>query len=149
MYKNPTPTVDIIIIRGNEIVLIERQNAPHGWALPGGFVDEGESVENAAIRESKEECSLNISLHEMFYVYSEPSRDPRQHTMSTVFIATAPGEPQGGDDAKCARYFPLDALPAPLCFDHAQIIADFLHYQKTGKRRQLDNYYEKLAKASK
>lgn len=141
MYKNPTPTVDIIIARENQIVLVERRNAPHGWALPGGFVDEGEYVEQAAIREALEETALAVSLLELFYVYSDPARDPRQHTMSTVFIAQAPGEPQGGDDAQSARYFPLDQLPADLCFDHARIIADYIYYKKTGQRRQIAEFY--------
>ena len=90
-YRNPTPTVDIIITRndGREIVLIKRKNPPVGWAIPGGFVDEGEWVENAAIREAKEETELDVVLDELFYVYSDPTRDPRQHNMSTVFTAHA------------------------------------------------------------
>ncbi|HOS39888.1 MAG TPA: NUDIX hydrolase [Spirochaetota bacterium] len=131
-YRNPAPTVDIIIeiedaatgaLRG--IVLIERENPPHGWAIPGGFVDYGESVEHAAEREALEETSLRVRLVRQFHVYSDPARDPRQHTISTVFVARAQGEPAGADDALTARIFAIDALPAPLVFDHAQILADY------------------------
>src|SRR5712692_4564121 len=94
--KNPLPTVDIIIeIAGRGIVLIERKNPPHGWALPGGFVDYGESLEHAAVREAKEETSLEVKLIEQFHGYLDPKRDPRHHTISTVFIATAEGNPRG------------------------------------------------------
>ena len=137
MYKNPTPTVDIIILRDNEIVLIKRKNPPHGWAIPGGYVDEGESIEHAAIREAKEETGLDVILDELFYVYSDPHRDPRQHTMTTVFIAHAGGLPQGDDDAEVAQYFSLDNLPDPIVFDHQTIIEDFKVYQKTGEHREL------------
>lgn len=108
-FRNPTPTVDIIIeLRDRPhrpIILIERQNAPFGWAIPGGFVDYGESVELAARREAKEEVSLDVELVEQFYVYSDPNRDPRQHTLSVVFIATAKGEPKAADDAKNIEIF--------------------------------------------
>ena len=137
MYKNPTPTVDILILRNEEIVLIKRRNPPHGWAIPGGFVDEGESIEHAAIREAKEETGMDVVLDELFYVYSDPHRDPRQHTMSSVFIAHAERLPQGDDDAEVARYFPLNALPEPIVFDHQTIIEDFLVYRKTGEHREL------------
>lgn len=127
VYKNPVPTVDVIIAHpGRGVVLIERRNPPLGWALPGGFVDYGESVEFAAVREAKEETSLSVQLKELLGVYSEPDRDPRQHTMSTVFIATCenPGALHGGDDAVCARFFPMSDLPE-LAFDHAKILKDF------------------------
>ena len=136
-YRNPTPTVDIIIIRDNSVVLVKRRNPPHGWAIPGGFVDEGESVEHAAIREAKEETGLDVCLDRLFYVYSDPGRDPRQHTMSTVFIAHADGEPEGADDAERAAYFDLDALPSPIAFDHATILSDFLAYRKNGEQLEL------------
>ncbi len=124
VYKNPTPTVDIIIEIDGGIVLIERRNPPHGWALPGGFVDYGESFEQAAVREAKEETGLKVELVRQFHTYSDPDRDPRQHTASTVFIATATGDPLGADDALQAKIFTRDTLP-PLVFDHARIIEDY------------------------
>ena len=94
-HRNPLPTVDIIIeLAGGGVVLIERKNFPQGWALPGGFVDCGESLEAAAVREAQEETSLRVQLIEQFYAYSDPSRDPRHHTISTVYIATAQGIPK-------------------------------------------------------
>ena len=137
-YRNPTPTVDIIIELtnrpGRPIVLIERQNEPFGWAIPGGFVDYGESVETAARREAKEETSLEVELIEQFYVYSDPSRDPRQHTMSVVFIATATGEPKAADDAKNLALFEPWQIPQNLCFDHDRILRDYLQYRHYGMR---------------
>lgn len=133
--KTPLVTVDIIIeVEDRGIVLIERKNPPHGWALPGGFVDYGESLERAAVREAKEETSLDIQLIEQFYSYSDPRRDPRHHTVSTVFIARASGEPEGADDARRARLFTETDLPFPLAFDHARILRDYFHYKKTGNR---------------
>jgi 8-oxo-dGTP diphosphatase len=125
-YRNPFPTVDIIIRQGsNAIVLIERRNEPHGWALPGGFVDYGESLEQAARREAKEETGLTLSHLCQFRAYSEPDRDPRQHNISLVFVADGEGTLRGGDDAARARLFSLDGLPAKLCFDHAKILQDY------------------------
>lgn len=133
--KNPLPTIDIIIeIAGRGIVLIERKNPPHGWALPGGFVDYGESLEHAAVREAKEETSLDVKLVEQFHSYSDPGRDPRHHTISTVFIATAEGAPKGEDDAKEARLFTENDLPRSIVFDHPQILRDYFDYKKTGQR---------------
>ncbi len=131
-YRNPFPTVDTIICVDDRIVLIERKNPPAGWALPGGFVDYGESLENAAVREAKEETGLDLENLRQFRAYSDPNRDPRQHNISFVFIADGKGEIKGGDDAAQAELFPLDALPAPLCFDHGKIIADFtrIHLQR-------------------
>ena len=126
LYRNPVPTVDIIIENAGGIVLIERKNPPHGWALPGGFVDYGESYETAALREAKEETGLEVSLTRQFHTYSKPDRDPRQHTASTVFIATATGVPQGLDDALQARIFSRDNLPK-LVFDHGQIVDDYFN----------------------
>jgi len=133
--KNPLPTVDIIIeIGGRGFVLIERKNPPHGWAIPGGFVDYGESLEQAAVREAKEETSLDVKLVEQFHSYSDPGRDPRHHTISTVFIASAEGSPKADDDAKEARLFIENDLPRTIVFDHPQILADYFHYKKTGAR---------------
>lgn len=136
-YRNPIPTVDAIIEldgRPGTIVLIERGGEPRGWALPGGFVDEGEWLIDAAIREAKEETGLAIEVRELFHVYSDPHRDPRKHTVSTVFLARAAGAPVGSDDAAGAGVFPLDALPSPIAFDHATIIADYAAYRATGQR---------------
>jgi 8-oxo-dGTP diphosphatase len=132
-YRNPAPTVDIIIELSDRparpIVLIERKNPPWGWAIPGGFVDYGESVETAAIREAKEETGLDIELIEQFHVYSDPSRDPRQHTLSVVFLATAIGEPQAADDAKNLELFEPWKIPPNLCFDHDRILKDYWRYR--------------------
>jgi 8-oxo-dGTP diphosphatase len=140
-HRNPVPTVDIIIELIDRpqrpIVLIERKNPPHGWALPGGFVDYGESVETAAQREAQEETSLQVTLIEQFQVYSDPNRDPRQHTLSVVFIATAKGEPQAQDDAQAIEVFDLWQLPQPLCFDHDRILQEYCHYRYYGIRPRL------------
>lgn len=132
--KNPLPTVDILIEIDSGVVLIERKNPPHGWAIPGGFVDYGESLETAAVREAKEEISLDVELVEQLHSYSDPKRDARGHTISTVFIATAKGTPKGADDAKNAAIFSEGSLPSPLVFDHAQILKDYFRYKKTGAR---------------
>lgn len=124
-YRNPTPTVDIIIRVDGKIVLIERKNAPFGWALPGGFVDYGESLETAALREAAEETGLQLRDLRQFGAYSAPDRDPRQHNISIVFTAEGAGTLSAGDDAAGAALFPLDALPEPLCFDHGTILADY------------------------
>lgn len=129
-FRNPIPTVDIIIEVKGGIVLIERKNPPHGWALPGGFVDYGESLEDAARREAFEETGLEVQLKEQFHTYSDPKRDPRQHTISTVFLATAEGEPSAGDDALRAEIFTADKLPA-LAFDHGKILDDYYTRRRT------------------
>lgn len=140
-YRNPVPTVDIIIEMidrpGRPIVLIERQNPPLGWALPGGFVDYGESVETAAVREALEETSLSVELIEQFYVYSDPDRDPRQHTLSVVFIASAIGEPKAADDAKHLQLFEIWQFPQQLCFDHDRILKDYCYYRRYGQRPRI------------
>lgn len=137
-YRNPTPTVDIIIelidLPHRPIILIERLNPPHGWALPGGFVDYGESLETAAIREAQEEIGLAVQLLEQFHVYSAPDRDPRQHTISIVFIATAIGDPIAQDDAKSVKIFAPWEIPTELCFDHGLIIKDYLDYRNYHRR---------------
>lgn len=131
-FRNPVPTVDIVIYNAlREIVLIKRNNTPFGWALPGGFVDYGERVEDAALREAREETGLELDPEAiaggLLGVYSDPSRDPRQHTMSVVFTAQVgeEAEPMGGDDAAEAHFFKLDNLPDPIVFDHKKIIMDF------------------------
>jgi 8-oxo-dGTP diphosphatase len=133
-YRNPFPTVDIIIEHGGGIVLVMRKNPPRLWALPGGFVDYGESLENAAIREAREETSLKVRLVEQFHSYSDPKRDKRQHNISTVFIATGKGELRGADDAKEAMVFRKNGLPKELAFDHLKILRDYYKYRKTGLR---------------
>ncbi|MGB8933373.1 MAG: NUDIX hydrolase [Anaeromyxobacteraceae bacterium] len=134
-YRNPTPTVDVVILLpGDRVVLVERRNPPPGWAMPGGFVDEGETLEAAAVREAKEETGLDVRLEELLYVYSDPRRDPRKHTLSAVFVGRAEGEPVGGDDAAQARSFAWDSFPSPLAFDHAEILADARRFLLTGVR---------------
>jgi 8-oxo-dGTP diphosphatase len=126
--RNPFPTVDIVLYRpGQGILLIERRNTPHGWALPGGFIDCGESAEQAAIREAREETGLEVRLTGLLGVYSDPDRDPRFQTLSVAYTAecAADDTPCAGDDAKKARFFPLDGLPDDIAFDHRRIVADF------------------------
>lgn len=136
-HQGPAPTVDVVILlSGDRVVLVRRKNPPHGWALPGGFVDLGETLEAAAAREAREETGLRVELVEQFRSYSDPRRDPRRHTISTVFIGRAAGEPRGGDDAAEARAFPWTALPQ-VVFDHDQILADARRYLLTGARRLL------------
>jgi ADP-ribose pyrophosphatase YjhB (NUDIX family) len=124
-YKNPFPTVDIIIETKGGIVLIQRKNPPYGWALPGGFVDYGESIEKAAIREAKEETSLDIELISQLGAYSDPARDPRYHTISVVFTAKAEGQAHASDDAVDIGIFTRDTLPDVLAFDHDRILKDY------------------------
>lgn len=129
-YRNPIPTVDIIIEVGSEIekkglILISRKNEPKGWALPGGFVDYGESLEQAAVREAKEETDLDVELVSQFHTYSDPQRDPRRHTISTVFIARGKGVPRAGDDAGGIGIFTEKNLPKPLAFDHERIVREY------------------------
>lgn len=133
-YRNPTPTVDVIVETSGGVVLVRRRNPPPGWALPGGFVDYGEPLWAAAVREAREETGLEVELTALLHVYSRPDRDPRQHTVSAVFVGRARGEPRGADDAAEARAFPLDALPSPLAFDHAEILADYLRFRRDGTR---------------
>lgn len=123
--RNPVPTVDIIIEHGGGIVLIKRKNPPPGWALPGGFVDYGESLEAAAAREAKEETGLDIELQRQFHTYSEPGRDPRMHTITTVYLAKADGTLRSGDDAKAADVFTGQTLPPDIAFDHRSILEDY------------------------
>ncbi|HIJ81504.1 MAG TPA: NUDIX hydrolase [Desulfuromonadales bacterium] len=124
-YRNPFPAVDIIIEMGDGIILIDRKNEPAGWALPGGFVDYGESLEDAARREAFEETSVTVSDLKLLGCYSDPERDSRRHIISTVFVATGHGIPRAEDDAKGLDVFKLDSLPETLCFDHALILKDY------------------------
>ena len=132
----PLLTVDIIIEMIDRperpIVLIERRYSPHGWALPGGFVDVGETLEAAAVREAKEETSLDVSLQLLLGNYSDPSRDPRGHTASAVYLATAAGEPVAADDARHVKLYDPRHLPT-LAFDHDRILGDYLRYRETGE----------------
>jgi 8-oxo-dGTP diphosphatase len=139
-YRNPLLTVDIIIECRDGIVLIERRNPPLGWALPGGFVDYGESLEAAAVREAAEETSLEVHLVEQMHTYSDPSRDPRHHTVSTVFIAKAEGVPIAADDALRADIFNAENLPAPIVFDHPSILKDYFAYKMGTSRIRVFGY---------
>ena len=138
-HRNPVPTVDLIIemtrpdgTRG--VVLIKRKNSPPGWALPGGFVDYGESLEEAARREAREETSLEVTLKYQFHTYSAPDRDPRLHTISTVYVATGQGFLRAGDDAGEAGIFAREEIPFPLAFDHQKILNDYFEISADRRR---------------
>ncbi len=133
--ETPPVTVDVIVPIGGGVVLVERKYPPPGWALPGGFVEPGESLAQAARRELKEETGLDVELTEQFFAYSDPRRDPRGPTVSVVYVGrVAEGaRPVGGDDAARAAVHALDALP-PLAFDHAQILDDFKRWRASGQR---------------
>jgi ADP-ribose pyrophosphatase YjhB (NUDIX family) len=129
-YRNPIPTVDIIIeLEDKGIILIKRAKEPFGWAVPGGFVDYGESLEDAARREAREETSLKVELLGQLGAYSAPDRDPRHHTISVVFWARARGKPEARDDALEVGVFTKENLPSPLAFDHKQILADYFTHK--------------------
>ncbi len=134
--KTPLATVDIIIrLPDGRIVLIERKNPPHGWAIPGGFIDVGEAAQTAAVREAREETCLDVELCYLVGVYSDPARDPRFHTISTVYAATAKGEPNAADDAKdVGIYTREEAINLPLAFDHKQIIEDYFEIESGSKK---------------
>jgi 8-oxo-dGTP diphosphatase len=134
--KTPLLAADCIIELadrpGRPIVLIQRRNPPFGWAIPGGFVDIGERVEDAAVREALEETSLQVTLKTLLGLYSDPARDPRGHTVTAVYVVEARGKPQARDDARALAVFPPDALPQPLAFDHAQVLADYRGFRIDG-----------------
>jgi len=125
--------IELIDQPGRPIVLIERKNPPYGWAIPGGFVDIGETVETTAVREAMEEVSLPVTLRGLLGIYSSPSRDPRGHTVTAIYVAQATGTPVAADDAKAVGVFMLDQLPSPLAFDHAMVLEDFRRYRETGE----------------
>jgi len=130
-YRNPVPAVDIIIeYQDQGLVLIERQKPPYGWALPGGFVEYGESLEEAAVREAREETSLEVRLLGQLHTYSDPDRDPRQHVITTVFVARGTGTPRAADDARAVAAFPLENLPEQLAFDHSRILEDYVKVRR-------------------
>lgn len=130
-WRQPRLTVDVLVEDGDgRILLVRRANPPPGWAIPGGFVDYGETIEAAAVRELREETGLPVTLTAQFHTYSDPARDPRHHTITTVFLGRAAGEPRAGDDALEARFFPPDALPSPLAFDHAAVLRDFGDFRR-------------------
>jgi ADP-ribose pyrophosphatase YjhB (NUDIX family) len=123
--RNPVPTVDVIIQYGGGVVLIQRKNEPLGWAIPGGFVDYGESLEQAAVREAKEETGLGVVLKRQMHTYSAPNRDPRRHTITTVYVAEGGGDLRAGDDARAADVFTRETLPDVIAFDHRDILEDY------------------------
>jgi 8-oxo-dGTP diphosphatase len=139
--RNPLPTTDAIIAGPDgRIVLVLRKNEPQGWALPGGFVDSGEELGAACRREAREETGLEVELVTQFFTYSDPRRDPRKHTISTVYACRAPAgaNPKADDDAAEARWFTESEVPwRELCFDHGEILRDYFRWVRTGERRRL------------
>ena len=139
MYKPVTPLlaadilIELIDLPEHPFVLIERANPPYGWAVPGGFVDVGETVETAAVREAKEEVCLDVKLIALLGLYSNPERDPRNHTVTAVYVAQAHGMPVAADDAKHCAVFTFINLPDLLAFDHAMVLEDYRRYKETGQ----------------
>ena len=125
--------IELVDVPGRPIVLIERKNPPYGWAIPGGFVDVGETVETTAVREALEEVSLHVTLRGLLGIYSSPQRDPRGHTVTAIYVAEATGVPVAADDAKNVGVFTFDQLPSPLAFDHAMVLEDYRRYRETGE----------------
>lgn len=144
MSRPNTPPIaaDIIIEmvdrKDRPIILIERKNPPHGWAIPGGFVDIGETVEQAAVREALEEVCLVVRLTCLLGIYSDPQRDPRGHTVSAVYVAEATGQARAADDAASLHLYNLNNLPASLAFDHQRILDDYREYRRSGRVKALD-----------
>jgi 8-oxo-dGTP diphosphatase len=132
-HEGPRATVDVIVEVGGGIALIRRRNPPPGWAIPGGFIDDGERAEDAARREMREELGVDVELVTLLGVYSDPARDPRGHTISTVYVGRASDSPRAGDDAADAGVFRRDTLPTPLAFDHARILEDYFRFRETGE----------------
>lgn len=124
--------IELTDLPGRPIVLIERRFPPVGWAIPGGFVDVGESLEHAAVREALEETGLSVQLKALLGLYSDPARDPRGHTVTAVYVAEASGTPKAADDAKNVQVAHLDELPEPLAFDHAMVLEDYRRFRETG-----------------
>ena len=134
-WDQPRVTVDAVVLNDRgEVLLVERRQEPPGWALPGGFVDAGESLEDAVVRELAEETGLRARGVRQLHTYSDPGRDPRHPTVSTVYLVQAEGTLVPGDDAGDARFHPPDRLPAPMAFDHARIVADAVRFTRTGLR---------------
>lgn len=138
--RTPQVTVDaLIVMPGKRIVLVERKHFPTGWAIPGGFVDPGESLAEAVRREALEETGLEVELEDIFHVYSQPWRDPRGDTVSVMYHCSAVGVPRGGDDAKTARAFRFADIPwNEMAFDHAEVLRDFLKFLETGEKPSLE-----------
>lgn len=129
----PPVAADVIAEVGQQIVLIERKNIPYGWAIPGGFVEFGETVEQAAVREAREEISLEVQIRALLGVYSRPDRDPRGHTITVVYVARASGVPRASDDAQNAALCDPRDPPAPLAFDHREILRDYVRFLDRGE----------------
>ena len=131
--ESPPVAADAIIEIGDKVVLIERKNFPFGWAIPGGFVDFGETVEQAAVREALEETSLKVTVRALLGIYSRPGRDPRGQTITAVYVARSSGTPRAADDAKDVGLFDPLQPPTPLAFDHAEILADYVRFRERGE----------------